>query len=455
MGAVSRFRGRRRAVAVAVALAVVIVPAGAPFASVVRAAGSVSFGAPTIRSAFQVGIDVAESVTLPASVRRIEALVHTGSDTRVLAVDVPIPAAGAGATSLTYHLAAPPGQLLPNTVVQVHFRVTLTDGTTEEGPLATIRYADTRFAWKTLTGTFVTVHWAQGDDAFGRRALQIGDKAVADTSRLLGVTETSPIDFFIYPDTTSFYDVLGPGARENVGGVAFPDIRTLLANIGPNAVNDAWVGTVIPHELTHLVFGTAVDNSYHAPPHWFNEGLAVYLSQGYDSGDRTQVANAVSGRSIMPLAALDGQFPTTVDRFSLAYAESVSAIDYLIRTYGQAALVTLIHTWGGGVSDDDAFHSALGVDAAGFQAGWLRAIGAPEPSPAGPQPAPVGPVPPGWPGGAAVTPGVAPGAIPTPASDATATDLLAEGIVVVLIAFVGIGMLWFLARRRRRRAGPP
>jgi hypothetical protein len=446
VGAVSPLVRRFIAAAVAVGLAV----GGAPFVTTVRAAGSVSFGAATIRSTFQVGIDVAEAVTLPASVHRIEALVHTGSDTRVLAEDVPIPAGGAGPTSLTYHLAAPAGQLLPNTLVQVHFRVTLADGTTEEGPLASVRYEDTRFAWRTLTGTFVTVHWAQGDDAFGQRALQIGDKAVAGTSRLLGVTETSPIDFFIYPDTKSFYDILGPAARENVGGVAFPDIRTLLANIGPNAVNDAWVGIVIPHELTHLVFGTAVDNPYHAPPHWFNEGLAVYLSQGYDSGDRTQVANAVGGRSIMPLAALDGQFPTTADRFSLAYAESVSAIDYLIRTYGQAALVTLIHRWGGGVSDDAAFQAALGVDVTGFQAGWLRAIGAPVPSPVGPQAAPPGPVPPGWPGGATVVPG----AIPAPAADTTATDLLLEGIVVVLIAFLGIGLLWFLARRRRRGTWP-
>jgi peptidase MA superfamily protein len=434
---------------VALVLAAGIAAAGTPFATVVRAAGVVSFGAPTIHSTFQVGIDVEEPVTLPAAVHRIEALVHTGSDTRVLADDVPLPA-GAGPTSLTYHIDAPPGQLLPNTLVQVHFRVTLADGTAEEGPIATVRYEDTRFAWKTLTGTIVRVHWAQGDDAFGQRALQIGDKAVADTSRLLGVTETSPIDFFIYPDTKSFYDVLGPAARENVGGVAFPDIRTLLANIGPNAVNDAWVGTVIPHELTHLVFGTAVDNPYHAPPHWFNEGLAVYLSQGYDSGDRSEVANAVGNGSIMPLAALDGQFPTTADRFSLAYAESVSAIDYLIRTYGQAALVTLIHTWGGGVADDEAFHSALGVDVAGFQAGWLKGIGAPEPRPAGPKPAPPGPVPPGWPGGAAVVPG----AVSSPSGDASATDLLVEGIVVVVIAFLGIGLVWFLAKRRRLGTGP-
>jgi hypothetical protein len=435
--------------------AIGIAAAGSPFGTVVRAAGVVTFGPATISSTFQAGIDVAEPVTLPNAVHRIEALVHTGSETRVLAVDVPVAATGGGPTSLTYHLAAPAGQLIPNTVVQIQFRVTLADLTTEEGPVATVRYEDTRFVWKTLAGTIVRVHWVQGDDAFGRRALQIGDTAVADTSRLLGVTETSPIDFFIYPDSKTMYDVLGPAARENIGGVAFPDIRTLLADIGPNAVNDAWVGIVIPHELTHLVFGTAVSNPYHSPPHWFNEGLAVYLSQGYDSSDRTMVATAVGGRSVMPLGALDGQLPTTADRFSLAYAESVSAIDFLIRTYSQAALVTLIHAWGSGAADDDAFHTALGIDVAGFQAGWLNAIGAPEPSPAGPQPAPPGPVPPGWPAGATIAPGTAPAQAPGPAADASGIDLLLEGLVVVLIAFLGIGLLWFLARRRRRGTWPP
>ncbi len=444
----------------AIVLAVGLVGIANPFVAVVRAIGGappgllqVSFGTPTIKSAFQVGIDVAEPVTLPTGVHRIEALVHTGGDTRELADDVPIPATGAGPTSLAYHLATPAGQLIPNTVVQIHFRVTLSDGTAEEGPVATARYEDTRFVWKTLTGTIVRVHWVRGDDAFGQRALQIGDGAIADTSRLLGVTETSPLDFFIYPDTTSFYDVLGPAARENVGGVAFPRIRTLLANIGPTALNDASVGIVITHELTHVVFATAVDNPYHAPPHWFNEGLAVYLSQGYDVGDRVMVSTAVGSGSIMPLTALNGQFPTTGDRFSLGYAESVSAIDYLIRTYGQADLVALIHSWGGGVSDDDAFHSALGVDVAAFQAGWLGAIGAPEPSPAGPEEAPAGPIPPSWPGGSTAVPGTTPA--PAAAADSSVADLLIEGIVVIAIAFFGIGLLWFLGRRRRRRAGLP
>jgi hypothetical protein len=418
-----------------------------------RAAPDITFGTPTITATFQDGIDVSEPSRLPDGVHRIEALVHAGSDTRTFAADVAKPG-GAGPTQLAYHLATPAGGMLPNTIVEIHFRVSFDDGTSVDGPTASIRYADTRFAWKTLTGTVVRVHWVDGDDAFGRRALEIGDKAVADTSRLLGVTETDPIDFFIYPDSKSFYDVLGPAARENVGGVAFPDIRTLLAEIAPSQVDDAWVGTVIPHELTHLVFGTAVDNPYHSPPHWFNEGLAVYLSQGYTADDRSNVEGSAGDGTLMPLTAIDGQFPTAGDRFRLAYAESVSAINYLIKTYGQDALVALIHDWGTGVSDDEAFHAALGVDVAGFQAGWLAGLGIAEPSPFGPQPAPVGPLPSGWSGAAATAGDLGPGASggssnPAGGSGGGGPDLLAEALLVTVGAFVVIGAAAFLARRRR------
>lgn len=424
-------------------------------AGVARAASADIFGPATATSTFQVGIDLTEPATVPAGVKRLEALVGTAGDTQTTVTDVPVPAAGA--TTLNYHLAIQPGDIIPNTVLHLSFRMTLADGTQDEGPVATVRYQDTRFAWKTLVGQYVTVHWAQGDDAFGRRALAIGDKAIADVSALLGVTETAPIDFYIYPDQATFYDVLGPAVRENVGGVAFPDIRTLLADIAPTAVNDPWVGIVIPHELTHLVFGTATDNPYHQPPHWLNEGLAVYLSQGYVAGDRSSVAQAAADGSIMPLTAIEGQFPTTQERFSLAYAESVSAIDYLIRTYGQDALVKLIRSYASGVSDDEAFSAALGVDVAGFQAGWLHGLGIAEPKPFGPQPAPVGPLPSGW-SGAGPTAGTAAGGSASPITPNTGDtsggpDLVLVGVLTALVTFGVIGGIALVMGRRRRGTG--
>ena len=63
------------------------------------------------------------------------------------------------------------------------------------------------------------------------------------------------------------------------------------------------------HELVHLVFDTAVTNPYHFPPRWLNEGLAVYLSEGYKASDRAAVESAARD-GLFPLDGLVGQFPT-------------------------------------------------------------------------------------------------------------------------------------------------
>ncbi|MCP6756955.1 hypothetical protein NL533_35540, partial [Klebsiella pneumoniae] len=78
--------------------------------------------------------------------------------------------------------------------------------------------------------------------------LEIGERAVARAASELGVTETNPVDFFIYAGQEEFYDALGPSTRENVGGQADAGIRTLFALIRPSEIDQPWVETVIPHE---------------------------------------------------------------------------------------------------------------------------------------------------------------------------------------------------------------
>ena len=330
---------------------------------------------------------------------------------------------------------------MPNTLVELGFRITLEDGSFVDGPPERVRYEDDRFAWRTLEGDVVRIHWYDGSQEFARRALDIGDKAVKNASALLGVDESVPIDFFVYAERDPFYDVIGPALQENVGGLAIPQIRTLFANIAPSDVADSWVSLVVPHELTHIVFDTATRNPYNEPPHWMDEGLADYLAIGYAQDARNNVDRAVSRGDLMPLRALDLRFPSTADRFSLGYDESVSAIDYLVRTYGQDALVQLIQSYAAGVADDDAFQAALGVDVAGFEAGWLADLGAGEPVPYGPVPAPPGPLPPGW--DAAPEQTGPPVATPPPSTggeeDGLATTLvIGVGVVFAIVVLLGI-----------------
>jgi hypothetical protein len=386
----------------------------------------------------------------------MEIVIDIEGQTRSIVGDVEFE--GNATNNLRYILPTPGGGLFPNTSVEARFRQTLDDGTTVTGPSVSVRYEDDRYDWAVLDGAFVTVHWTSGGDAFGRRALKVADDAVREVTGLLGVSETDPIDFYVYADNDAFYDVIGPGARENVGGEAHPDIRTLFAQISASQIDDSWVGIVIPHELTHLVFDTAVGNPYHYPPRWLNEGIAEYLSEGYSGGRRASVELAVETGSLIPLQGLSGQFPTTAAQFRLAYGESTSAVDFLVSEYGRAAMVALVRSYADGVTDDEAFSAALGLDVAGFEAAWLDSLGAAAPSPYGPVEAPPGPVPSDWLGEGEV-PGViptgapsasAPPAKPGQGGDGDATALLV-GLLIAGAAVAGVGV-WLT--RRNRPAGP-
>jgi hypothetical protein len=113
--------------------------------------------------------------------------------------------------------------------------------------------------------------------------------------------------------------------------------------------------------------------------------VAVYAERGLRR--RGPVAGRRRGPSwsLIPLEGLTGQFPTTGDRFSPGYAESVRRSDYLVRTYSPTSLVSLIRSYADGRTDDEAFKAAIGVDVASFGDAWLRTSGR-APTKYGPKP---------------------------------------------------------------------
>lgn len=416
----------------------------------------VDWGEPTATARFGEEIAFEQPATLPAGVRRAELLlVSTGNDAP-LVIEVGAPRSGNIRLSHTLDISV--GHIFPNVAFTARWRIVGDDGSEALGPEVGVTYADTRFDWQTREGDLVRVHWYEGTAEFGDRALAIGERAVEETAALMGVTEDEPIDFYVYASEEDFRLAIGPGNRENVGGLAPGGLRTLYALIPPGQIDDPWVGSVIPHELVHLVFATAIDNPYHEPARWLNEGLAVYLSDGYGVSDRAAVQQAASDGSLIPLEGLAGQFPTTFERFSLAYSESVAAVDFFVRQHGQDALVQLVRSYATGLTDDEAFERAIGMDTEAFDAAWRGELNAREPTEYGPQPPPAGPLPPGWqmaepsprssgapgPGGSPQ-----PGApLPTDGSGGGAGLLFPLALVVSGLVAVAI-IVWVTRGRRR------
>ena len=440
-------------------------------------AAGAEWGTPTAASHYGAAIEFSQPATLPTDMQRVEILVTLpgGEGPYVSEVD----AQPGTPTTLSFLYDTSAG-LYPNTEVTARWRVTRADGTQELGPAVHATYADTRYPWKTKTGDLVSIHWYDGDERFAEKALKLAEDGVRKAADLLGVTVTQPYDFFVYADREGFCAAYGSTGCDNVGGFAplAPDIRTLFAIIPPDEIDTPGVGTVIPHELTHLVFDAAANNPYHYPPRWLTEGFAVYLTEGNAPSYRTDLRQGVDDGTILPLQAYGNYFPpaSLQGRFYLAYAESVDAVAHVVDTYGIDALVKLVRAYKDGVSDDDAMRTATGKTLAEFDAEWLASIGVEAPVAQGPRPAPAGPVPSAWlvepsppvaPGGSSA-PSASPGATSTPIAGAGSpapttppveeepgtspalvlfAGLLVIGLVLVTIAAVGI--------RRGRRTQPP
>ncbi len=374
-------------------LALGLALAWAHASAVAQEPAGLSFDPPTAQGALLEPVRFEVSLAADAQPVRVELLTRTEGDPVSLLREAEVAPDGPGRYRAS---VLDSSHIPPNTTLEYRFRATLPDGSVADSASGRVTIADERFDWRSRSDGVVTLHWYEGDDAFADRALGIGSAAIEKASTLLGVEDMPAVDFFVYADQDAFYDALGPGTRENVGGQANADIGTMFGLITPAEVTSDWVDTLVSHELTHLVFAEAVDNPYHSPPRWLNEGLAVHLSQGYDLGDRATVAGAVASGSLIPLDGLVGLFPTTGDRFGLAYAESSSAVDFLVRTYGEAPLVRLITSYADGVTDDEAFQAALGMTMTQFDDAWMASLGASRPAPFGPRPAPPGPLPSGW-----------------------------------------------------------
>ncbi len=276
-----------------------------------------------------------------------------------------------GSDALVYTLDTSNGGVYPNTPLVAHFEVVLSDGSKQSGPDIHITYVDDRYAWKTKTGKVVRLHYLNASDSFAQSLLNWADSGVQKAATFFGVTEVTPIDYFVYGTQSSFQTAMGQA--DTVGGVALPEIRSCFALVAPGDVS--YGQSVMAHEVTHIAFGDATQNPYHSPPRWLNEGLAVYMSDGYNSSNRQLVSQAVRAGTLRSLFALSDFFPYDASRIFLAYAESVSAVDFMVRKYGQPAVAKLVKAYASGVTDDEAFTGALGVDVAGFNSAWLSSNG--------------------------------------------------------------------------------
>jgi len=127
---------------------------------------------------------------------------------------------------------------------------------------------------------------------------------------------------------------------------------------------------ILFHEYTHVVVDSVTRGNC---PTWIQEGLAMY-EEGTSEAERGHfLASALKQDSLIPLVSLNRSFlGLEEDEAQLAYAESFSAMKYLVDTYGLVKVREILELLATNSSIDFALRSTINLDYSQFEDEWRQ-----------------------------------------------------------------------------------
>ncbi len=268
--------------------------------------------------------------------------------------------------------------LPPGVTGQYWWNIQDSSGGQLQTPKQSFRVDDNSQQWQKLSNDQLALYWSSGGSSFGQALFDKGVQSMDYLQKDTGVTVQRQIQIFVYGDRNAFFKALSPGSQEWTGGQAYPEYSIVLINIEPN--NLEWGKGATTHELTHQVIHQVVKGPLgdFSLPHWMDEGLAVYYENPgqIDPQFSIPLKRAVQNDTLVTIRSLNSNFPADPTAANLAYGESWSVVDFIIRHYGKDKLAQILQQFKAGAYYDDVFTKVLGVDTDGLDNAWRQDIGA-------------------------------------------------------------------------------
>jgi tetratricopeptide (TPR) repeat protein len=136
---------------------------------------------------------------------------------------------------------------------------------------------------------------------------------------------------------------------------------------GLDSVNPRIV-SVLRHELAHSFVASRTGGNC---PTWLHEGIAQWLEGGDPSREDSGLRSAARASRLIPLISLEGPFQDLSEAdATLAYAQSLSVVAYLLRTRGEDGIRRLLAALGDRIPSEEALPVAVGLSYAELQQAW-------------------------------------------------------------------------------------
>lgn len=223
----------------------------------------------------------------------------------------------------------------------------------------------------TLEGKHFIVKYRSSDSEYAGLVLVSAERFYKPVADKYGFSPGAKIPVIVYPTKKELNASFGWSANESAMGVYWAgSIRILspaawVAEKDHGEMMEVFTNSgPMAHELTHLVVDYATRGNC---PRWFTEGLAQYEEYRL-TGFRFNGGAGGTGE-FYPLAGMDREFDSLPDQ-SLAYRESLSAVEYIVAVHGEGALHEMIDGLSKGWPVSKVMEDALGVRISEFEQNW-------------------------------------------------------------------------------------
>jgi tetratricopeptide (TPR) repeat protein len=126
------------------------------------------------------------------------------------------------------------------------------------------------------------------------------------------------------------------------------------------AVMNPELARVLKHELTHSFLSSLAGGRC---PTWLNEGIAEMMEPRSSSAFAQPLAALFQQRNEIPFSVLERPFIQFSDtQAQVAYAESLSGVEYLRERYGMGEVLRMLRNIGSGVEPELALRQSTGMD---------------------------------------------------------------------------------------------
>lgn len=230
------------------------------------------------------------------------------------------------------------------------------------------------FDWKVLTTPHFDLHFQEGSEELAVRAAIIAERAYKEYADRLDRDLPARTPFVLYSSHADFAqtNILPFLIGEGTGGFSEPFRNRMVL---PYNGSHADLVHVIRHELVHvfmfdMAFGArSADlgrNVWFNIPLWFAEGVAEWLSLGWDSGADMVMRDATINDYLPPLEYSGGY---------MVYKQGQAAMRMLSETYGESKLIDFWRAVGRLRSVERALSATYGLtmeDLNRLAGRWLR-----------------------------------------------------------------------------------